>query len=327
MNGEATDKSLKTVLQMVLMIVESSETKEEAVEKIKSLELLRDDGEADGSKNGGRGKDEPRELSGSSVISQPGRVGAQKKLPPDTREGRIAQATARSEKKNSAGNKPDVIEQPGRVGAQKKLPDRGTDSMQTLGEFLRSAADAAREAEKKAAEAGSNYSGDAKKLAEAKKAAARSEKPDAAKKHDGAAQIKEQQKSEALRRMKALNLLPSIVEDFRKNGTIYMSGEEGMLYFPDQEQLDLVRRFEKRNNVLVYHIINEVKSYGECCTMLYIPADPSGWKSFDKNIRDGLVDAYVYNMTKPDMSEAGLIQVKSVNGGLQRFDVMDFLFH
>ena len=61
--------------------------------------------------------------------------------------------------------------------------------------------------------------------------------------------------------------------------------------------------------------------------MLYIPADPSGWKSFDKNIRDGLVDAYVYNMTKPDMSEAGLIQVKSVNGGLQRFDVMDFLFH
>ncbi|MGI6206225.1 MAG: hypothetical protein ACOYJI_06350 [Anaerovoracaceae bacterium] len=307
MTGEATDKSLKTVLQMVLMIVESSETKEEAVEKLKSLELLRDDYKNE--RNSGRDDEgNVRALRGSNVISQPGRVGAQKKLPSEPHESKKAEQAEKARKNAAKSSEP--IEQPGRVGAQKSLTDQAADGLQTLGDFIRSAADAAREVEKKAAEE------ESKKKADARREKSRE-----------AAVLRDKQKSEALRRMKALKLLPSIVDDFRKNGTVYMSGEEGMLYFPAQEQLDLVHRFEKANNVLVYHILDESKPYGRCCTMLYVPSDPSGWKSFDKNIRDGLVDAYVYNMTKPDMSEAGLIQVKAVNGGVERFDVMDFLFH
>lgn len=324
MTSEATDRSLKTILQMVLMIVETSETKEEAVERIKSLELLRED-EPEVQYRRSESEEDVRALRGSNVIAQPGRVGAQKKLPDDPHK-EAREKAAKADK--GAGGSSSVIEQPGRVGAQKSLPDHGSDGMQTLGDFLRSAAEASKEAQKIAEEKKKEAEAEARKKA----AIAAAEKRKAAEKSqndgqkNGRASLREDQKAEALRRMRALRLLPSIVEDFKKNGSIYMSGDEGMLYFPGQEQLNLVRRFEEANNVLVYHIIEEMKPYGECCTMLYVPAETTGWKSFDKNIQDGLVDAYVYNLSKPDMSEAGLIQVKPVNGGLQRFDVMDYLF-
>lgn len=40
---EMTSKEFKTVLEMVIMIIEAASTKEEAVEKLKSLDILKND--------------------------------------------------------------------------------------------------------------------------------------------------------------------------------------------------------------------------------------------------------------------------------------------
>lgn len=42
MENEMSNQEFKTILEMVIMIIEGSETKEEALEKLKSLTILKD---------------------------------------------------------------------------------------------------------------------------------------------------------------------------------------------------------------------------------------------------------------------------------------------
>lgn len=41
-NEEMTKEEFKTVIEMIVMIIESSADKEEAIEKIKNLEIMKD---------------------------------------------------------------------------------------------------------------------------------------------------------------------------------------------------------------------------------------------------------------------------------------------
>ena len=47
MENEMTDKQFKTILEMTAMIIEGSKDKEEALEKIKSLEIFKDNKETE----------------------------------------------------------------------------------------------------------------------------------------------------------------------------------------------------------------------------------------------------------------------------------------
>lgn len=42
MENEMSNQEFKTILEMVIMIIEGSDTKEEALEKLKSLTILKD---------------------------------------------------------------------------------------------------------------------------------------------------------------------------------------------------------------------------------------------------------------------------------------------
>ena len=43
MNEDMTNQELKTIFEMVILILEESASKEEAIEKIKSLDILKND--------------------------------------------------------------------------------------------------------------------------------------------------------------------------------------------------------------------------------------------------------------------------------------------
>ena len=66
---------------------------------------------------------------------------------------------------------------------------------------------------------------------------------------------KNQQKQEALKRMKLLKLYPNIIKEFEKDGIVNLSENGGILYWLDSTQKAIVDHFETENNALVYHVM------------------------------------------------------------------------
>ena len=57
----------------------------------------------------------------------------------------------------------------------------------------------------------------------------------------------EEQKQEAISRMKSLKLYGPVIEDF-KNGVLYKSESCGILYWLSEEEKQQVKAFEKEHN-------------------------------------------------------------------------------
>ena len=89
--------------------------------------------------------------------------------------------------------------------------------------------------------------------------------------------LKEKQKEEALKRMRMLQLLGKVREDFRKSGKVYYSERQNAffnatLYWVDNEPefVKIIKDFEKKNNALVYHCQLTHLEYGDNLALLYV---------------------------------------------------------
>ena len=135
--------------------------------------------------------------------------------------------------------------------------------------------------------------------------------------------MKEKIKNEALRRMKALNLLDegdyTCVQDFKKNNIVYKSEFHGILYWLDEEEQKLVSEFEKNHKdqeMLVYHCYKAHTEFGEILFMLYVSNEEDENEMFDNDLKDGIIFTYAANMSEPCFSEFGSAYVKSQFGGI-----------
>jgi len=130
---------------------------------------------------------------------------------------------------------------------------------------------------------------------------------------------KEEQKKEALRRMKALQLHKDVVDAFEKEGRLIYSGYgKGILSQVENEQwLSCIRAFEEKYNAIVFHIIHDVTDEYSLLTMLYVSQHKDEWTD---EIKRGV--AYVENLSKPHCSDVGSVQIQSTKyGGLKRTDI------
>lgn len=130
----------------------------------------------------------------------------------------------------------------------------------------------------------------------------------------------ETKKKEALRRMKSWGIYPPIVRQFKAQGLISESAPPlGACYWLQGEQLARVRKFEKRHDALVYHVIHSFTSIGEMESYLYVSDYPEEWEMDRADIEDGQQLVYVYNHDAPDCSEFGSIGVQLTEAaGLRR---------
>ena len=129
---------------------------------------------------------------------------------------------------------------------------------------------------------------------------------------------KEERFIEAIERMKMLKLDKPCIEAFTK-GKVWESEGYGALYEVNQEEQELIDKFEKNHpGCLVYHIIHNVYEFGECYSMLYVSSDIDEWPQDKEDIKDGYVFAYVYNKDCEWCSEFGSIAVRPSFGGLVR---------
>lgn len=128
----------------------------------------------------------------------------------------------------------------------------------------------------------------------------------------------EKKKTEAIARMKQLNLYPGIIKEFEEENILNLSENGGFLYWLTDEQKSSVEEFENKYNALVYHVIRDYTEFGELLTFLYVSDYEEEWQTDRKELADGYAFAYVKNVDDDCCSELGGICFKTQYGGLVR---------
>ena len=129
---------------------------------------------------------------------------------------------------------------------------------------------------------------------------------------------REQQKSEAITRMKALKIHSNAIREFDKEDLVNLSESYGILYWLDENQKEYIKEFEQKYNAVVYHVIRNNTEFGELLAYLYVSNDEDEW-GYDRNdLKDGYACAYVKNLDEEAFSEFGSIAIKPSFGGLIR---------
>lgn len=131
---------------------------------------------------------------------------------------------------------------------------------------------------------------------------------------------KETKKTEAINRMKVLDLYKDYIKTFKDRDEIFMSEMTGGVYefSANTELVNKVKEFEAEYNALVYHVIHTFTQFGELYNFLYVSDHQEEWEMDNADIAEGYALAYVWNKTDEWCSEFGSIGVKGFLGGIIR---------
>lgn len=126
----------------------------------------------------------------------------------------------------------------------------------------------------------------------------------------------EEQIAEALKRMKILDLHPNVLHEFETEQKLNRSETSlGLLYWLTDDELEIVKEFKEKYNVLVYHVIKTCTvQMGTIYDLLFITTDQDEWEIEREDLKDG----YALSHTIADFSESGMIKIEKVNGGVRR---------
>ena len=92
----------------------------------------------------------------------------------------------------------------------------------------------------------------------------------------------------------------------------------GGLYWLKDSEKEMVEKFEKENNALVYLIVRTYTTIGKMDSIFYISDYEEDWILDNADISDGYAMTYTINYDTPDFSEFGMIGFKSIGGGVIR---------
>lgn len=127
----------------------------------------------------------------------------------------------------------------------------------------------------------------------------------------------EMKRKEAIERLKMLGVMRNVINDF-KEGVVNQSENGGLLYWLDDEQKVFIKKFEEDHDAVVYHVIHQFTNMGELLNILYVSDYKEEWEMDQDDLNEGMVLAYVINLSMPDCSEFGTIGVRESIGGLVR---------
>lgn len=123
---------------------------------------------------------------------------------------------------------------------------------------------------------------------------------------------------EAVKRMKALNIIPKVIREFERDGVINKSEYGGILYWLDDREKSVVNKFQEDTGAIVYACILNHMEFGDCLSLLYVSNDEEEWEYDMEDLKDKCPFVYVYNFDAPELSEYGHIGVCPRFGGLAR---------
>lgn len=123
---------------------------------------------------------------------------------------------------------------------------------------------------------------------------------------------------EAVKRMKALNIVSNVIKEFEKDRVINKSEFGGFLYWLDDREKEVVRKFQEDTGAIVYSCILNHMEFGDCLSLLYVSTHEEEWEYDREDLKDKCPFVYVYNFDTPELSEFGHIGVCPRFGGLAR---------
>jgi len=129
---------------------------------------------------------------------------------------------------------------------------------------------------------------------------------------------RQEQKQEAIARMRMLKLHSNAINEFEKEDVINLSEHGGILYWLNEDQMQYVKAFEEKYNSVVYHVIHNITEFGELLAFLYVSDSEEEWDYDKDDIKNGYACAYVKNIDDDMCSEFGSIGIKPQFGGLAR---------
>lgn len=130
--------------------------------------------------------------------------------------------------------------------------------------------------------------------------------------------LREKQKQEAIERMKMLKIYSQTIKEFEKENVINVSEHGGILFWLDDEQQEMVKRFEEKYNAVVYHVIHNYTEFGELYSLLYVSQHENEWDYDKDDIKHNIALCYVVNKDEENFSEFGSIGIRPQFGGVIR---------
>lgn len=142
-------------------------------------------------------------------------------------------------------------------------------------------------------------------------------------------ELKLLQKQEAIKRLKMLEkhylLHKNVLKEFEEDETIYYSENLGgafagtLYWLRNQERyVKAVKEIVSKTQIYVYYCILNHTELGDMFTMLYISPYKEEWKLEREDLKSGFVVAYIKNLEDDSCSKFGGIEIRGVNGGLER---------
>lgn len=129
--------------------------------------------------------------------------------------------------------------------------------------------------------------------------------------------LRVEQKTEAVNRMKAIGIASHVIRDYEENGTVFLSEDGETQRRLDRNEQEMVNDFEKENQALVYHILKTSTVLGAIYSLLFVSRYPYDWKSDREDLGEGEALACVINADMP-CREMGAIGFRLSNGCVQR---------
>ena len=139
-------------------------------------------------------------------------------------------------------------------------------------------------------------------------------------------EIGQAQVTEALLRMKALNIHENAIHEFRSEGKLNRSERQmlnglvpvGVLYWLDEEETAMVKEWEQETGNMVYHVIKSFTTMGVMYSFLYVSKNTEEWARDMEALKEGYAFAYVKNAEDEWCSEYGEIAIMPCYGGVIR---------
>jgi len=129
---------------------------------------------------------------------------------------------------------------------------------------------------------------------------------------------KEAKIEEAVKRMEMLHISKNVIKEFKEDNLLNLSENGGYLYWLNEDEKALVKKFEAKFDGVVYHVIHDFTNFGELYSMLYVSDWKEEWASDRRDLKDGIVCVYAANVTNEFCSDMGSISIRPRIGGLER---------
>lgn len=125
-------------------------------------------------------------------------------------------------------------------------------------------------------------------------------------------------KSEAILRLKKLEVVSSAIDKFRASKTVYMSEFGGFIYDLNADAKAAIKEVSA-NNELPYAVICSHTTIDTMYCVLFVSREKQYWDT-ERPDSNGYCYAYVYNATDPILSEYGDVRIQGANGGIIRLE-------